>query len=204
MRYVSASGRHNIYRYVPFLTSFFMISTRKFRTSSKLERIALAAVLALTFSSIQPAHAQYSDPDPFGNSEDADEPIGADQVVVPIERGGEPAAANALAAPPPVSQTMTAPAVENLFGSGATNVPKPYEGMPKPNSAWSDLSRMNGERIEDTYEIKIREELNKPLPKKNPFGDRIGEIRGQFKSKDGNGIDFSAPRNSKGSRLKLQ
>ena len=157
----------------------------------------------MMFSGASPAFAQYSDPDPFGDSDDSDGGIAADSVVVPTERGGQPAAANALAAPPPGSQTLTAPAVENLFGSGNTNVPKPYEGMPKPDAAWSDLSKMNGERIEDTYEIKIREELNKPLPKKNPFGDRIGEIRGQFKSKDGNGIDFSAPRNSKASRAKL-
>ncbi len=166
---------------------------------SQLNGIAVATILTLTFSA-SAAQAQYSDPDPFGASEESDTDFGEEAA------GALPPGAEGVlnAAGVGGSQGMGGPGVESLFGTGDPNAPKPYQNLPKPNPAWSDLSSETGERIEDTYEMKIREELNKPLPKRNPFGDRIKEIRGQYKSQNGNGIDFGSPRSSKGSRLKLE
>lgn len=106
--------------------------------------------------------AQLNDRDPFGESDDSGIP------------------------PAPRPGSVIDSATTDLFGTGGhlgtggsgmfpgTGQPGPVNQQnttPPPPEAWSNFSELpGGERIEDTYEIKMREELAKPLPKRKPFG----------------------------------
>ncbi len=119
------------------------------------------------------ASAQLIDDDPFGDREDYD-PSAAEE------------APSASAAP---SQFMDQ-ATQKLFnedGNAAGNGGFLHNRLPQAprNTQWEDLSAYGSERIEDTYEMKMRQENNKPLPKRDPFGDRLGEIQNRFKNQPG-------------------
>lgn len=117
----------------------------------------LALVAALALFATGTAQAQYVDDDPFGERDD-------DVSAAPAQQPG-----------------MVDQAQQALFGTGNPGTVSP--GLPQPDPQWSDLSTLTGERIEDTYEMKMREELAKPLPKRDPFGNRLDDVEGRFKPK---------------------
>ena len=121
--------------------------------------IAAAMIAGASFSVFTgSAEAQLTDDDPFGERDESEVIPGSDQAGV-------------------VDQ-----AAQQLFGTGT---PGEVGGASPPPSAvdpqWSDFGSMSGERVEDTYEMKMRAEINKPLPKRNPFGNRIDDIERGFK-----------------------
>ena len=72
---------------------------------------------------------------------------------------------------------FTAPGVAT--GGGAYD--QQYKNPVNPQ--WENFDDITGERVEDTYEMKMRAENAKPLPKHDPFSNRMGEIEGRFKKK---------------------
>ena len=116
----------------------------------KYVRTTILTLLALVVSAltlVQPAIAQLEDDDPFGENDNAP--------------------------PPAAKNTIIDPSQTALFGTGVYTGPPP--AMPTDN--WGNLNNLpSDERIEDTYEMKIREENSKPLPERNPFGDRMKDL----------------------------
>ncbi len=54
-------------------------------------------------------------------------------------------------------------------------------GVVRVIPSWGDLTQSTGERINDTYEMRMKEENAKPLPKRNPFGNRMDDLKGRLK-----------------------
>jgi hypothetical protein len=85
--------------------------------------------------------------------------------------------------PPPAQNQIVDPSTVSLFGSGSGMFPGAQRKLPSPD-AWSDLNKLpSDERIEDTYEMKMREENSKPLPDHKPFGDRWDYLKSRTEKK---------------------
>lgn len=137
----------------------------------------LLAILAFQLLLIPSAYAQDEDKDPFGE---------VDDTYADIEEPADPNALTGPYVPPQIEENPqaqapsadTSMAAQSLFGLGGGAA-----AIPKPNPRWGNInSNAGGERIEDTYEMRMKEELGKPLPKRNPFGDQMNEIDTRFKS----------------------
>ncbi|MFN8390213.1 MAG: hypothetical protein U0136_07995 [Bdellovibrionota bacterium] len=137
--------------------------------TSKRWLIALGLTLVVLPSS---AFAQFHDADPFGDSDEAAPEPTPSSVASQATAGG----------------ALIDPSTTALFGTGSG--PNGVAPMPKGDDTWGDLNTLpTDERIEDTYEMKMREELNKPMPKHNPFNDRFEDMRQQMNPKKSPGRD---------------
>jgi len=137
----------------------------------KMKTLGFHAIfLGLLATAASPAMAQMVDDDPFGEKEDYNP-----SAAVEAPKAGAPSA-------------FMDQATQKLFNGGGTTAGNGgflHNSLPEApkNTQWEDLSAYGSERIEDTYEMKMRQENNKPLPKRDPFGDRLGEIQDRFKKK---------------------
>jgi len=138
--------------------------------------VCIGLILQLGIASF--AYAQAGDEDPFGETDEMYGDINEPEADPNALTGPyvAPAEQNPLAEAPNSDPTMAA---QSLFGFGGGAA-----AIPKPNPRWGNInSNAGGERVEDTYEMQMKEELAKPLPKRAPFGDQMNEMDGRFKNK---------------------
>lgn len=138
---------------------------------------ALLLLGAIPCSLPRIALAQSSDKDPFGSIDDDDD---EDQ---PAQFGSDgtmpqPAALENPGVQQPGANTATA---QTLLGSGEGSGVNPTSTLKVKTPSWGDLNKLTGERVEDTYEMQMRNELSKPMPKHDPFGDRMGDMKAVLK-----------------------
>lgn len=176
----------------------------------KPQLIGAAIALSLTLvSPINLAHAQSKDPymDYFGDNDDDEAPERPKGTLSPSDQAAQavngkntlfnytpPSAsagvpgANAL----PGSNNYPAPGT-NPSGAGGYVPQVPNSGYaaylngtqptPVPTPGWGNFNDISDDKYNDNYDKRMKDEINKPLPKHDPFGDRLDEIGVSLKPK---------------------